>query len=302
MAGIQDVQPKSLSTLGQPLVGDVMPVVTGSAVGQLQDAFAKGLITPLDIQQRMTQLGISKSQSQVEAQKARLGEQQLKESLDPEAVAARAAQLKLEKEKAIAGSETLLSKDFVSAYMRYNLPLKKEDGSYDYTGMAEVGQKYADMERIATYAEKGLTGKPVSSLDSKGRTVTRVYNEFGEDITTVPDKVNPVVRDYQNMLRKARSFLLQNDNEPSVAEGKTPSGIEVSPKHVEAGPIVVEPPKTWESWKAELPPAPVNEADPSQVRGWLFKSKVLPEAAAIKLTDSEALETYGSLKEHYFLC
>jgi hypothetical protein len=69
-------------------------------------------------------------------------------------------------------------------------------------------------------------------MDAKGRPVTTFINAFGEDITPAPGKVNRALQEYQNMARKARIFLLQNDKEPEVPEGGTPPVIEVSPKAI----------------------------------------------------------------------
>jgi len=289
MPGIADVQPKQISTLGQPLVSPIEPVVTQDAVTKLSDAYRTGLVSMQDI--------IERAQNQpVLDQERKVKLQQAQEALSPEAIQARQEQQLLAGEKAMGERKTLLTKDFVDAYRRYNLPLMK-DGKPDYAGMAEVGQKYADMERTLKFAEMGLAGKEVTSVNERGQKVTRMINTFGEDITTVPGKANPALAEYQKMARKARAFLIQNDNEPEVPEGGTAPGIEVAPKDVFAAtPSVVAPSPT--EWAASLPPKPANEADPSQVRAWLFSSKALPPSAAAKLSDQEALEVYQSYQEH----
>ncbi len=217
MAGIQDVQPKQISTLGQPLVGSVTPAATPDSVAKLADAFRQGWITADDIQKRQIQEPVLR--------------QQAKEAISPEAIKARKEEQLLAGEKALGERETLLTKDFVAAYRRYNLPLKKADGTPDYSGMAEVGQKYADMERMRDVAKMGLHRNSVQSIDPKtNATITVFYNDFDEDITSPPGKTNPLVKKYQDMAFKARSFLVQNDKEPEVPEGGTPPKIEVQPK------------------------------------------------------------------------
>lgn len=228
MPGIADVQPKQISSLGQPLVTTAAPVVTPSVMTEFVNAFRTGVITANDIADRFSP-------------EAQAKHQLAKELVTPEAVESRKQVQKAITEKARVEHETSLSKDFIDAYTRYNLPLKKADGTPDYTGMAEVGQKYADMERTLKYSELGLKGTPVQSLDAHGKQITRFINAFGEDITEVPGKVNPALKEYQNMARKARGFLLQNDNEPEVPEGGTPPVIEVTPKQAVAAAAAAAP-------------------------------------------------------------
>lgn len=230
MPGIEDVQPKQISSLGQPIVPTIEPVVTQDAMKKLTDAFRQGFITTNDILDRAR-----------EQDKQNLLLQRAKEEVSPEAVAARKAANELTTEKALGERETMLSKDFVAAYLRYNLPLKKSDGTPDYTGMAEVGQKYADYERLLKYSEMGVTpaGQPVTWTDEKGIKHVQVFNAFGEDITQVPGKVNKVLEEHQKNLRKARSFILQNDKEPEVPEGEEPPQIDVSSK--QAAPVAITP-------------------------------------------------------------
>lgn len=224
---------QALSTLGQPLVSPMAPVVTQDAVQKLADAYHQGFITTNDILEHTGALALKKGQTQ---------EQLLTETLAPEAVQARKEQMVLSGEKAQREREDLLSKNFIDTYLKYNLPLKKADGTPDYSGMAEVGQKYADQERILQYAQMGVTGTPREMIEG-GRKVVRMYNAFGEDITNVPGKTNKALEHYQKLLRDARSYLLQNEDEPEVPEGKDASQIQVSPKAVEApaAPAAVVP-------------------------------------------------------------
>lgn len=225
MAGIADVQPISISPAG-PLVGQIAPAATPAAVEQLSTAFRQGFITTDDVIRRAQEAPVEGAKRQVALQEA-------KEVLSPEAVQMRAEQRRLTTQKSQAERETMLSKDFVDAYLRYNLPLKKSDGTPDFSGMAEAGQKYADTERLLKYAEMGLTGKPVQFKNALGQTITKTVNVFGEDLTeTDPNKPNKILREYQTMARKARSYLLQNDDEPEVPEGKAAPVIQVSPKQM----------------------------------------------------------------------
>jgi hypothetical protein len=227
MPGIEDVQPKQLSSLGQPFVTDLTPAVTQDAVQKLVEGFRSGYITTQDIMSRASTLSATKSRAEL---------QMAREIISPEAIQARKEAQMLEAEKARGEREVGLAKDFVGAYLRYNLPLKKADGSTDYTGMAEVGQKYADNERLLKYAELGTKGEPRQFIDDKGRTHTVMINSFGEDITPVPGKKNAILENYQKMAQKARTFLLQNDDEPEVPEGGTAPVIEVAPKIMTPGP------------------------------------------------------------------
>jgi hypothetical protein len=227
-----DIAIQQLSTLGQPLVSPNEPVVTQDAVQKLTDAYHQGFITTNDILEHTGALATQKGVTQ---------QKLLEETVAPEAVEARKQQQVLAGDKAKKDRADLLSKDFIDAYLKYNLPLKKTDGSPDYQGMAEVGQKYADYERTMAYAKMGTTGTPQQYIDEQGRQRTRILNAFGEDITQVPGKKNAALEHYQKLHREASKFLLQNDNEPEVPEGKEAPQISVSPRVAEttSAPVVV---------------------------------------------------------------
>jgi hypothetical protein len=166
--GIESVQPKGISI--PQMVGEVVPAATPSAVAQLADAFRQGFITTNDIMEHTG--GTALARGLVEKKKM-------------------AAEQQLLGEKAKGERETALTKDFVGAYLKYNLPLKKANGTPDYSGMAEVGQKYADMERTLAYAKGGMTGTPVKRVDPKtGQEYAVSINAFGEDVTESPGQKN----------------------------------------------------------------------------------------------------------------
>ena len=181
-------------------------------------------------------LGEQTSSESVAARKKKLESELmlLSEQSSPESVAARYEAQRLVGEKARGERETALSKDFVGAYLKYNLPLKNVDGTPDYSGMAEVGQKYADAERQLAYAKMGLTGTPTKRLDPKtNREFMVTLNAFGEDITQPGEGLkNPVLEHYQKLIRKNSTYLLQNNDEPSGPEGAEEPQIQVSPKAI----------------------------------------------------------------------
>lgn len=248
MAGIEDVQPKQLSTMGQPLVSPFTSQINQDAVQKLVEGFKSGYINTTDIINRNKEM--EKKDLEITA---------LQQATSPVVQAAREETAKAAAEKAFAERETMLTKDFVDAYRRYNLPLLDEDGKPDYKGMAEVGQKYADMERLLKYAEIGSTpaGQPRVWVDEKGQH-TAIYNAFGEDITQVPGQPNRILEEHQKNARRARAFLLQNDNEPEVPEGKTAPQIKVSPK-------VMPAPATPEAFpmRTVVTPGPVMYVPPT---------------------------------------
>jgi hypothetical protein len=224
MAGIQDVQPKGINIPN--MTGMVVPAATISAVEQLANAYRQGFITTSDI------LDAPARRKKLDAEAMLASEQ-----VDPLAIEARQEATRLAGETARGARETALTKDFVGAYLKYNLPLKKADGTPDYSGMAEVGQKYGDMERTLAYAKAGMTGTPTPRIDEKtGRTYSVMLNAYGEDVTDSPGQKNAALEHYRKLFRKASSFLIQNDNEPDIPEDGTAPIIRVSPKDAAPGP------------------------------------------------------------------
>jgi hypothetical protein len=236
--GIESVQPKGISI--PQMVGEVVPAATPSAVAQLADAFRQGFITTNDIMEHTG--GNALARGLVEKKKMAAEQQLLGEQMDPLAIEARQEATRLSGEKAKGERETALTKDFVGAYLKYNLPLKKANGTPDYSGMAEVGQKYADMERTLAYAKGGMTGTPVKRVDPKtGQEYAVSINAFGEDVTESPGQKNAALDHYRKLFRKASAFLIQNDNEPDIPEGGTAPIISVSPKALQdeaASPMI----------------------------------------------------------------
>lgn len=237
--GIESVQPKSINI--PQMIGEVTPAATPSAVAQLADAFRQGFITTNDIMEHTGSNALTRGL--VEKKKMAAEQQLLGEQMDPLAIEARQEATRLTGEKAKGERETALTKDFVGAYLKYNLPLKKADGTPDYSGMAEVGQKYADMERTLAYAKAGMTGTPVERLDPKTGQKYVVYkNAYNEDITEPSDgSKNATLEHYRKLFRKSSSFLIQNDNEPDIPEGGTAPIISVSPKALQdeaASPMI----------------------------------------------------------------
>ena len=266
MPGIEDVQPKTLSTMGQQLVAPVAPAVTQDSVQKLIDGFRSGYITASDVVSRNMNLAKSEEELQL-----------LREQTSPEMAAARQETAKAAAEKAMADRETSLTKDFIGAYLKYNLPLKTADGKPDYSGMAEVGQKYADMERMLKYSEMGSmpAGQPRVWIDETGQH-TAVYNAFGEDITQVPGKPNRILEEHQKNARKARAFLLQNDNEPDIPEGGEPPQIQVTPK--QAAPAPAPAP-------VRVAPVSVRKADQGTTGRWSMthRLKSFPAPAQVQV-------------------
>ena len=206
MPGLEDSSPRLATINPANLIAPATPVVNGSSVEALSDAFRKGFITADDIVNRVGELGKAKQKAELqlaneaaspEAVQARSAQRQLEiESSSPEAIKARKTALTA----ATAGAELQTANatygpEAVQAFFKYaplaagyDGPPKRADGSVDWD---LVGKEGANLDQQATLkaqaAMRGAEAKRLSEKDeATGATFERIFNAAGEDITN-PD-------------------------------------------------------------------------------------------------------------------
>jgi hypothetical protein len=238
---------QGLSTLGQPMVSPLAPVVTQDAVQKLVDAYHQGFVTTNDILEHTGALAQAKGQSAldllkitpdiVEAQKAQANLNTAKARAEIGLIpgttdltrAKTAAELgllpedvALKSKKTATESATLDYGPLLAKAAEYGNPrtyTADADGKpvWNVQADAALGAKYLQYENVAKWATTGLTPrKPEGETvydPVLGRNVIVHKNAFGEIIDAgTPGNPNKIYDEYQNHLRDARKFLLSGDN------------------------------------------------------------------------------------------
>jgi hypothetical protein len=239
MPGIEDVQPKQISTLGQPIVAPIESVVTPAST-----------LPVLDVINRQREAAV----------------QAVDYGFNAPVVAAQRkvalAQAPLAVAQAQKGLQTLNTGDLVQRHLAYSTPIIGPDGKPDYSAMAESGMNYRRAEMMLQYAQSGLTAlPPIETVDPKSGLPVKVYkNVFGEN------PYDEKVQDRYHKLRDAASQTLMG--KPQINSSWHPSDLikQAPPEEGAAGiphsshQVSVTPPNTDVSGVV-LPAAPVTAVD-----------------------------------------
>ena len=241
MALNEELQP--LSTLGQPLTGEVQPAATLSAVEQLVDAYHKGFITSNDILAHSGQLAAAQNKSAldllkispdlIEAKKseANLAAAQSKAQLGLLPQATDLAQAQTVKAKAAINDQSSLDE-----YHSAGLPtIYTADGAADNAAMAREGGLRLQAKQQLMFSTQGLVAaRVIPVIDEKTNKPRQVWlNAMGQDVT-------PPYGDYEGgeayqhfaeMQREAQQVLF---GQPNLKTSGVP--LEQQPS---AAPIVV---------------------------------------------------------------
>jgi len=176
MAGIADVQPKSIGQVSLPVMAPVVqPGPAGSGVSetlpQAFDAYSnmfnrikdKPLID-LQRQNNMQQAQITQQNAPAIGQAVQAGSN-----------LSTASSLQQQANLNGAGAE--------QAFFRYNAnPMLGRDGQPDHVAIRQAGMNYLRAERMFTYAQQGLTPQAPIDIPQNGQMVKVYQNAFRENV------------------------------------------------------------------------------------------------------------------------
>jgi len=234
MPGIEDVQPKQISTLGQPIVSPIEPVVTPAST-----------LPVLDVINRQREAAVQAVDYGFNA---------------PVIQAARnvaLAQAPLQVAQAKKGLATLNTGDLVQKHLQYSTPIVGPDGKPDYSAMAESGLNYRRAEMMIAYAQQGLTAlPPITTYDPKTGLKATVYRNFLGENPYDPK----VIAKYSQAMHEGYTAL---NGKPQINTSWHPSDRmdqdsgKYTPPSGSDQQTVVEPPNTDVSGRV-VPAAPVS--------------------------------------------
>lgn len=313
MPGIEDVQPKQISTLGQPLAPTVEPAATVSSAAILLDQVRKGAIHPLEVMQRQQQLNLGEQQLESGANQLQLQRQQVSEALSPEAIQARAATMKLAKQKAEAEEQTMFTKNAVETWMKLRGDVVRDaEGNPDLDATARSGEYLIRMMQLQDWAAKKLKTDPQIFRDPQtGAERVRPLNADGENPFLEDGKPNPVFKEYRQAHNLATKELLTYEGEkpfakkagtvtPPTTPAETPTVVP-EPTAVPTGASMVtpiSPPSAFAppEWVTPVPSAP--DVRPNDALGWLVNQGALSQEEAFRLTPEQAVSIYKDYTGH----
>jgi hypothetical protein len=298
MAGIQDPQPLSISTLGQPLVSPLDPAATPQVVALDQQINQQAQASSAGLIQAIQNAPVAAAQRQ-------LALQQAAETLDPNAVAAREAQVQAAAATAAAttAQANLATKppgtaDLIALHIKYHgVPVRGTNGMPDLDATAESGAACWRAENQLQYALKGLQATPQVFWEN-GQQRSRLVNGFGDNLTPGPDGSNPVREKFEKMRDSAASTLFGSPDysgntpgqlNPTPETGAAPGAPTLSAADVAPA---TPPVSAYPAWAAAQQPALAAPVDPSQARAWLLNAGVNPAT----MSDTDAVEAYQSLQ------
>lgn len=283
MAGIEDVQPKQLSSLGQPLIQPLDSAVSAPNLAALEDEMRKGQITAQDLFERVQASGARIAQNTA-------AETQAREYVSPNQVEARQAAVGLATAQAKQQTGALNTADLEKKHYQYfGTTIFGSDGKPDHDAMAHSGLVASQAEARLAYAQAGLTRTPMQYIEN-GVQKTRFVNQLGDDVTNNPDGTpSKLTLRYQQM----RNDAFESLHMPPKAPPNTPKSFASPPENTP----VVEP--TFDQWKSQLQPPIVSlPVSPDEARGWLVGSGVISPSEISKMSPFQAAETYQSFQDH----
>lgn len=232
MPGIEDVQPKQISSLGQAMVPTIEPVVTQDAMTKLTNAFRQGWITTNDILDRAR-----------EQDKQNLVLQRAREEVSPEQVAARKAKAEAETAVSLQSKAEQNNKFAYERFLKSGRALPRdEQGNVDHTAVISQGSDFLQADEEMKTALMGLQSQPKIVRDSKGNAVVLDINAAKENVSYGSE----AYKRYQKMLSHS-SHILHGTPElsgvpagahPAVDLSQTP-GAPAATTPAAAAPVVV---------------------------------------------------------------
>ena len=241
MALNEELQP--LSTLGQPLTGEVQPAATLSAVEQLVDAYHKGFVTTNDILAHSGQLAAAQNKSALDLLKISPDLIEAKKSEANLAAAQSKAQLGLLPQATeLAQAQTARAKADVSGkasedeYDSAGLPrIYTADGTLDHAAMQrEGGLRLQAKQQLIFSTQRLVAAKVVPVIDPETKQPRQVWlNAMGQDVTPPYGdyKGGEAYQHFAEMQREAQQVLFGQPN-------LKPSGV-ATEKQPAAAPAVV---------------------------------------------------------------
>jgi len=216
MAGIADVQPKSIGQVSLPVMAPVVqPGPAGSGVSetlpQAFEAYSNMFNTiknkPLIDLQRQNNM----QQAQITQQNA------------PAIGQAVQAGANLSTASSLQQQANLNGADAEQAFFRYNAnPMLGRDGQPDHVAIRQAGMNYLRAERMFTYAQQGLTPQAPIDIPQNGQMVKVYQNAFRENV------FDPDVQDKYQEIRHEASKILMG---PPVVDTTTPGKLSVADKN-----------------------------------------------------------------------
>lgn len=213
MPGIEDVQPKQISSLGQPFVTDQTAAVTPASVLPLMQA---------EEAQRQAAYGETQQIANapvVEAQR-KVALQQASELLAPEAVQARQTQTALAQAQGQQQLGTITGADLEAKHYHYfGTTMYGADGKPDHEAMKHSGLMAQQAESKLAYAQAMMKRNPFPYKEN-GMAKVRFYNDLGDDVTPNADGTpSKVVVAAQKMRDEAFSMLHSPPQSPRDTPG-----------------------------------------------------------------------------------
>jgi hypothetical protein len=291
MAGIADVQPKSIGAISLPVIPAAVDPVTYNPPPTPD--FATALA-------QMNAATQSVKDNSVRAAGRQVALEQAAETLDPTAIQARkaATALALVQTQNTAGS--LGSEDLVSLYRAvHGTDAFDANGNKDYEAMKRGG---VDIHNAMWHQQRGLQGMtPIMQpyAGPNGQPMMRVINAFGDlfyDPKTGAE--NKRIQDYRDEYQNAGDVLHTHPDDT----GNTPANVVPLKPGASAPPqpslmptIADDPPAGMMALpKPVVAPAPTDLAntDPIAAKTWLVDAGIFPGGTPSDLSDQEAIDAY----------